>query len=88
MNVIGEITWHLGDDCARLKFSESRTSFSIDIVTVPAAFRNKGIGKSLIGHVLFLADALNKNTLVTVRPIGQTSEAAPEVDRLLPEAGL
>jgi len=74
MNIVGEIKHYLGDDYAILKFSESRTSFSIDIVSVPAAYRNRGIGTLLIRHVLSLADAMQKDVMVSARPIGTSNE--------------
>ncbi|MEW6109862.1 MAG: GNAT family N-acetyltransferase [Nitrospirota bacterium] len=74
MNIVGEIRCYLGDDYALLKFSESKTSFSIDIVTVPALYRGQGIGTMLINHILLLADHTGKDTRVTVRPIGSAGE--------------
>ncbi|MBI5074582.1 MAG: hypothetical protein HZB62_05375 [Nitrospirae bacterium] len=71
MNITGEIKFFLGDgDYAHLKFSESRTSFSIDIVSVPAAYRSKGIGSLLIGRVLLMADTMDKDIYLSARPIG------------------
>lgn len=77
MNITGEIKYFLGEDYALLRFSESKTSFSIDIVNVPSPHRNKGIGTTLINHVLHLADRLGKSVLVTARPIGSS-----EVEKL------
>jgi len=74
MNIVGEIKCHLGDDYARLKFSESKGAFSIDTVMVPAIHRNKGIGTMLIKHVLLLADSLHKEVRLSVRPIGSFNE--------------
>ncbi len=75
MNIVGEIKFFLGDgDHAQLKFSETKTSFSIDIVTVPVKHRNQGIGKTLIKHILLLADSMGKEVYVAARPIGAFSE--------------
>jgi len=74
MNIVGEIKWYLDGDYAHLKYSESRGSFSIDTVMVPAAYRNKGIGSHLISHVLMMADRLGKEVRISARPIGVTSE--------------
>ncbi len=74
MNISGEINWYLGDDLAKLKFSESQGAFSIDSIMVPAVYRNKGIGRTLISHILILADQMGKCVRVSVRPIGEFSE--------------
>lgn len=74
MNIVGEIKYYLDDDFAQLKFSESRDSFSIDIVMVPASQRNKGIGTILTNHILLLADCYKKEVHVSARPIGSFSE--------------
>jgi GNAT superfamily N-acetyltransferase len=74
MNVVGEIKWFLGDDYAHLKFSESKTSFSIDVVMVPSAHRGNGIGTALIRHILCLADCMGKDVYVSARPLVQYSE--------------
>lgn len=74
MNISGEIKWYLGNDYAKLKFSESQGAFSIDSVMVPAAYRNNGIGRSLIMHVLIIADQMGKVVRVSARPIGECSE--------------
>lgn len=74
MNIEGEIKYHLGNDYAHLKFSESRTSFSIDMVVVPVAHRNQGIGTLLINHVLILADRMGKDVYLSARPVGPFSE--------------
>jgi predicted GNAT family acetyltransferase len=74
MNIAGEIRWHLGDNYARLKYSESKEAFSIDMLLVPAAHRQKGIATSLINYVLLLADALNKNVYVAARPLGHSNQ--------------
>ena len=74
MNISGEIKWYLGDDLAKLRFSESQAAFSIDSIMVPADYRNKGIGRILIGHILILADQMGKCVRVSVRPIGEFSE--------------
>ncbi len=78
MNIIGEVKWYLGDDHAYLKYSESGSSFSIDIVLVPPAHRGQGIGSQLVERVLRLADDLNKEVYVTARPIGSFSDQALE----------
>jgi len=75
MNLTGELHYHLeGREYARVKFSEGINSLSIDIVFVPAKFRQQGIGKLLVTRVLALADVFGKEVLVTVRPLGQSSE--------------
>jgi GNAT superfamily N-acetyltransferase len=74
MNIVGEIRYNLGEDYARLKFSETRDSFSIDTVMVPAAHRGKGIGTFLINHVLTLADRMQKEVYLTARPMGNANE--------------
>lgn len=74
MNIVGEIKWYLDNDYAQLKFSESRTGFSIDTVMVPVAHRGKGIGTGLIQHVLTLADATAKKVRVNAYPIGNITE--------------
>lgn len=82
MNITGEIRYFLGDgDYAHLKFAESKTSLSIDLVMVPAAHRNKGVGAMLIQRVLLLADSMGKNIFVSARPIGNNSEE--RLDRLV-----
>ncbi len=78
MNIVAEVKWYLGDDHAYLKYSETQTSFSIDIVLVPPAHRRQGIGRQLIMRVLRLADDSGKEVHVSARPIGQFSEAALE----------
>lgn len=71
MNITGELKWHFDtNDFARIKFSESKEAFSVDIIMVPAKHRSQGVGKKLLQHVLTLADAMHKPTNVTVRPIG------------------
>lgn len=75
MNLTGELHYHLeGRDYARVKFSEGVNSFSIDIVFVPSAFRQRGIGKELVKRALAIADAAGKEVFVTVRPLGQSGE--------------
>jgi GNAT superfamily N-acetyltransferase len=75
VNLTGEVRYHLADkEYARVKFSEGINSFSIDIVFVPSPFRQQGIGKALVKRVLAIADSVGKEVLVTVRPLGQSSE--------------
>jgi ribosomal protein S18 acetylase RimI-like enzyme len=75
MNVTGEIVWHLGDENhAKLKFSESRHSYSIDTVLVPPAYRGQGIGTQLINKIIFLADREGKEIYLSARPIGSSDE--------------
>lgn len=75
MNLTGELRYHLeGSNYASVKFSEGVNSFSMDIVFVPSRFRRQGIGKMLVERVLAIADAAGKEVLVTVRPLGQSSE--------------
>lgn len=78
MNLVGEVKWFLGDDYAYLKYAESGSSFSIDIVLVPPAHRGQGIGSQLVARVLCLADGLGKDVYVTARPIGSYSDDALE----------
>lgn len=82
MNVVGEIRLYLGgSDYAQLKFSETKTSFSIDIVMVPVSHRNQGIGKTLINHILLLAEGMGKDVYVSARPIGSFTEV--KLERLI-----
>ena len=74
MNIVGEIKYHLGNDYAQLKFSESKGAFSIDTVLVPVSYRNNGIGTILVRHVLLLADSMHKEIRLAVRPIGTFNE--------------
>lgn len=75
MNIIGELRWYLGEkDYAYLKYSETKTSLSIDIVSVPASHRRQGIGGALIGHVLLMADCMQKDVYLSARPLGSFSE--------------
>ena len=76
MNVTGEMRHRLGDDCATLKYSESRSSISIDIVLVPGAHRGQGVGAALISRVLLLADCSRRPVFVDARPIGASGETA------------
>jgi ribosomal protein S18 acetylase RimI-like enzyme len=48
---------------------------------VPARFRQQGIGALLVSRLLAMADGANKDTFLTVRPIGQSSEEA--ISRLI-----
>jgi GNAT superfamily N-acetyltransferase len=68
VNIEGEIKWFLGDDYAHLKFSESKTSFSIDTIMVPSAHRGEGVGTLLIRHVLSMAESMGKDVYVSARP--------------------
>jgi predicted GNAT family acetyltransferase len=74
MNIVGEMRSCLGEDYAILKFSESRESFSIDIVSVRFAHRGQGIGAELITHILQPADTAGKNAHVAAGPIGSYDE--------------
>ncbi len=75
MNINGELKWYLGEkDYAYLKYSETKTSFSLDIVSVPVKHRNQGIGSALIGHLLLLADSMQKEVYLSARPLGTFSE--------------
>jgi len=79
VNITGEIRYWLGSgNYAQMKFSESKTSFSIDIVLVPSAHRSGGIGTLMIERILLLADALGKDVFVSARPIGTSSKEALE----------
>lgn len=74
MNITGEIKFFVGNgDYAHLKFSESKSSFSIDLISVPSAHRSKGIGALLISRVLQLADTMEKDIYLSARPIGSYS---------------
>lgn len=75
MNLTGELHYQLENkEYASIKFSEGANSFSIDIVFVPSKFRGQGIGEVLVTRILAIADAAGKEVLVTVRPLGQSSE--------------
>lgn len=75
VNIVGEMKYFLGDGkYAQFKYAESGTAFSIDIVMVPTDYRGQGIGKFLIKHVLYLADAMKKSVFLSARPIGKTDE--------------
>lgn len=74
MNIIGVIKCYLDQTYAKLQFSESSQAFSIDTIMVPAAHRNKGVGRNLINHVLVMADTMGKLVRVSARPIGNCSE--------------
>jgi GNAT superfamily N-acetyltransferase len=78
MNLTGELKWHLGaNSFARLKFSESREAFSIDMMFVPPDHRGKGVGEKLLKHIVTLADMNAKPINLTARPIGgQLNDAA------------
>ena len=81
MNIVAELRWYLGDDHAYLKYSESCTSFSIDIVLVPTAHRGQGIGRQLVERVLRAADGAGKAVYLTARPIGACN--AETLERLI-----
>lgn len=81
MNVNGEIRLHLDKQVATLRYSESRSSLSIDVVLVPPAFRGRGIGRALIDRVLLLADASHRETHLSARPIG--SSDPKDLERLV-----
>lgn len=74
MNIVGEIKWYLDKNYAQLKFSESKTGFSIDTVMVPPAHRGKGIGTNLIQHILNMADAAGKTVRINAYPIGNATD--------------
>lgn len=77
MNILGEIKYYLGERAvAHLKYSETRTSFAIDVVLVPSPYRNQGVGSFLINHVLTLADGMGKDVYLSARPIGTSGEEA------------
>lgn len=78
MNIVGELRYYLGGDYATLRFSESATSMSIDIVLVPAIHRSRGVGTELIHQVLHLADCTAREVHVAARPIGVSGAAALE----------
>lgn len=66
-------------DYAYLKYSETKSSLSIDIVSVPVAHRGRGIGGALIGHVLLIADGMRKDVYVSARPLGSYSDIKLEL---------
>lgn len=74
MDITGELKLQLGKEHALLRFSESRTALSIDMLHVPASHRRQGIGASLINHMIKFAEGLGKDVLVSVRPIGSHTE--------------
>ena len=78
MNVTGELRYYLGGEYATLRYTETRSSMSIDIVLVPAPHRGQGIGSGLIARVLLLADLTQRPVFVDARPIGTSGEAALE----------
>lgn len=79
MNIVGELRWYLGEkDYAYLKYSETKTSLSIDIVNVPLTHRRQGIGGVLIDHVLLMADCMQKDVYISARPLGSLSEGRLE----------
>lgn len=81
MNVVGEIKYFLGNDYAHLKFSETKESFSVDIIMVPVAHRGQGIGTLLLNYVISLADSKGKKIFVSARPIGQLN--AERLEKLI-----
>lgn len=77
VNLEGEFILHLGEKKdARLRFSESRDVFLLDLVMVPTGLRQQGHGAALIARLLAMADTLSKPVLLTARPIGQSSPEA------------
>jgi GNAT superfamily N-acetyltransferase len=81
-NLEGELVLHLGAaGDARLRFSEGRDAFVLDLVLVPSATRGQGHGSALIARLLAIADALGKPVALTARPIGRSS--APALERLV-----
>ena len=78
MNIVGEVRQFLGGDHAVLKYSESRSSLSIDVVLVPARHRGQGVGGGLIARVLMLADITDRQVFVDARPIGSSGDIALE----------
>ncbi len=75
MNLTGEIKFFLGkNDYAHLKFSETKTSLSIDIVMVPFKHRGTGVGTSLLQRIIVMADGMEKDIYTSARPIGAFSD--------------
>ena len=73
--IVGEMRCRLDAGDALLRFSETLTTISVDVVLVPAASRGRGIGTALLKRVLLLADATSRPVQVAARPIGATGEA-------------
>ena len=71
VNLNGHLRWHLGDGlAAEMKYSEGADSFSLDTILVPGSARSAGIGAAMIERLLHMADALDKEVLLSARPIG------------------
>lgn len=71
MNLIGELRYQVGDGTeAKLQFTESLNSLSLDIVFVPNNARGFGVGTILMRRLLILADLLHKAVYLTARPLG------------------
>ncbi len=71
MDIVAELKWQFAPkDFARLKFTETDSAFSIDMMLVPSSHRGQGVGSELLKNVLILADAKNKVVNLTARPIG------------------
>lgn len=81
MNISGEIRHFLGGNYAFLKYSECRSSLSIDVVLVPPSHRGQGVGSGLIARILVLADLTARKVFVDARPIGASGE--PALERLV-----
>lgn len=76
-SLTGEFKYDLGDGThATLRYSESATALSLDVVLVPAAHRARGVGTALIHRVLCLADCTGRDVLVVARPIGALNAIA------------
>lgn len=75
MNLTGEIKYYLGKkDYAQLKFSETKSSLSIDIMMVPAKHRGTGVGTALLQRIIVIADGMQKEIYTSARPIGAFSD--------------
>lgn len=81
MNLNGEIKLFLGKDFAQIKFTETKSSFTIDTVMVPYEHRGMGIGTALVKRVIVWADEMQKDIFTSARPIGPSSEE--KVQRLV-----
>lgn len=81
-NISGELNWSIGDEKAKLKFSESAGGIKIDTIVVPASCRGKGIGSILINQVIACANLAGKDIYLSARPLGGST--SPErLERLV-----
>jgi GNAT superfamily N-acetyltransferase len=69
-NMSGELRWQVGDESARLKFTESETGLTIETIIVPASCRGKGIGSVLVQRLIQCAEFAGKDVYLSARPLG------------------